>query len=208
MRILKTRKFTTTTPYLVGLSAMILFILVAFEILAYLYDVKTKKSGPPGAGLDKLSWFLFYEIIIVVYILAVVLSLTLKNGIKLRLRSAWIVSLIPPLILYSWLAFSALSSESRNIGVALAVFRSDDVRLNRLLSLGASPNEIYRDGTIDPKGNTLLIVAVSKNDKTITEILLKNGASISAKNFAGLTAEDIAREKGYQEMQDLIVRYK
>jgi len=59
-------------------------------------------------------------------------------------------------------------------------------------------------GDLDLKGDTLLHAAASQGQKKIARDLLKRGADIHARNFAGKACYELAHEFNYWELGDYL----
>ena len=77
---------------------------------------------------------------------------------------------------------------------------SVDIEIVRmLLDEGADPNAKSQSGS------TPLHTVAFTGDRASLDLLLKHGANSTIKNNAGKTAADIARERGNQEIADLLI---
>lgn len=71
-----------------------------------------------------------------------------------------------------------------------------------LLAMGKKIN------TVDKDGNTPLHLAAQKGNEEIVRKLLANGADTAILNTAGLTAAQVAKAAGHDDLADLIENYK
>jgi ankyrin repeat protein len=70
--------------------------------------------------------------------------------------------------------------------------------IKELIEKGADINEASHTR------DTALIMAVKNNNSNVVRLLIEKGANISIPNIAGQTALDIAKEKGYEEIANIL----
>lgn len=102
--------------------------------------------------------------------------------------------------------------------LALAVLYDRTQAAKSLIEAGGDVNQIYNSNTtylrrgpeLNNGNRTLLMWAAERNNKEIVKSLLEHGAGDTAaiRNTQGKTALDIAREKGYSEIENLLKAHK
>ena len=87
-----------------------------------------------------------------------------------------------------WVSTNAHDLLDRGLGIAVS--KGQFATVEKLLtSAAANPNAL---AAIDEEGYTVLMDAASRHFVYITDLLLKKGADVSIKNYAGETALDVA----------------
>lgn len=83
--------------------------------------------------------------------------------------------------------------------LARAAYEGNLTTVKALLAAGANVN-------IAPKGTSLLSHIVSNNDMLLTQVLIAAGADVNSHGEAGVTPLEMARQKGYKDLEMLLVQ--
>lgn len=112
----------------------------------------------------------------------------------------WII--IIPLYISGFFYVSRLIKKASTTRLMKASAAGDVGEVSRLIALGDDVNEPDNDG-----GATALMYAARNNHSDVVEVLLKSGASLTAKTKAGHTAEWFAINNCHESIAKLIARF-
>ncbi len=86
-----------------------------------------------------------------------------------------------------------------NTALAKAAYEGNLTTVKALLAAGANVN-------IAPEGNSLLSHIVGNNDLLLTQVLIAAGADVNSRGGQGITPLEVARQKGYKDLEMLLVQ--
>lgn len=194
----------SVAPILIGFIVFASFIYVGTGIITFFYGENRTFSGALDLGKNSKAYNT-YEIFLWVFMTATVAKIALYffgRDLKISFKKLLVISLIPSIFAYVWLAYDITNNERLSVGLYLMAFRGDAERMQRLLFLGANPNYVVEDR--NPNLHTVLMIAAGKGNEKIVKLLLLSGANKDALNKDGSSALDIAKTRGFEKVVKIL----
>ena len=189
-------------PFIIGFVLVSSFPYIGVNLLDYYYGTNPKFE--PNNLMDIQTQVDISKVFYLAsFLFLAAFFISLYNFIKkkkawLSTKTKFFVSLAIPIFMYTWLIFQILDRQNLQIGFFLTIHRDDYIHFQRLIGLGAKPDEFVK--LPNSKENSHLILAVGLNRKEMVRDMISLGVNKNYKNKEGKTALDFAISKNNQDL--------